>query len=301
MANTVSAATLQTQELQGAREKKESFFTQSFKRLLKNKAATVALIALLILVLLAIFAPLITPYQYDEMDYYAINSAPSLKHWFGTDSLGRDLLSRLLYGGRYSLSLGFAASFLSSAVAVVIGSVAGYYGGRVDNIILRICDVVQAIPGMLLAIVLSTLLGNGYFNTILALAIGGIPSSVRMTRSMTMSVRGNEYLEAAQSINCSSSRIMFRHILPNILSPLIVGMTMGMSSVIMLAASLSFLGLGVQPPLPEWGAMLSAGRNYISNYPWLTIFPGIFIFITCLSINIFGDGLRDAMDPKLKD
>ena len=260
-----------------------------------------SLVVLLALALLAVFAPWIAPYGYEEMDFTSINAAPSAAHWFGTDALGRDILSRLLYGGRYSLSLGVLASLLSTVIATIIGLIAGYYGNWVDNTILRICDVIQAIPGMLLAIVLSAVIDPGFFNTILALAIGGVPSAVRLARSMTMSVRGEEYLEASLSINCSPARIMFRHILPNILSPIIVGVTMGMSSIIMLAASLSFLGLGVQPPLPEWGAMLSAGRNFISTYPHLTIFPGLFIFITCLFINLFGDGLRDALDPRLKD
>ena len=186
------------------------------------------------------------------------------------------------------------------AAAIVLGSLAGYFGGWVDNVVLRICDVVQAIPGILLSIVISAVLGPGFFNTILALAIGGIPSGIRLTRAQILSVRSEEYLEAAASVNCSSMRIMFSHILPNILSPLIVGFTMGIGNTIMLASSLSFIGLGVQPPAPEWGAMLSAGRDFIRNYPWQIIFPGIFVFVTVLSINLFGDGLRDALDPKMK-
>ena len=285
----------------GVREKKESYFTQTMKRLAKNKVAMGACIVLLLLVVLAVLAPWITPYSYEEMDYMALNSGPSSKHWFGTDSLGRDIFSRLIYGSKYSLSLGICAALLSMTIAIIFGSIAGYYGGWVDNLILRICDILQAIPGLLLAIVMSAVLGPGYLNTILAIAIGGIPSTVRMVRSMVMSVRGSEYLEAAISINCSPARIMFKRILPNILSPIIVAVTMGIGSTIMVASSLSFLGLGIQPPLPEWGAMLSAGRSHILNYPHLVLFPGLFIFITCLCANLFGDGLRDAMDPKLKD
>jgi peptide/nickel transport system permease protein len=185
-------------------------------------------------------------------------------------------------------------------LAIIIGSCAGYFGGWVDNVILRACDVIQAIPGILLAIVVSAVLGPGYINTILALAIGGIPAGIRLVRAQILSIRGEEYLEAAAAVNCSPARIMFVHILPNILSPLIIGFTMGIGNTIMLAASLSFIGLGVQPPTPEWGAMLSSARNFIRNYPWQILFPGIFIFITVLSINLFGDGLRDALDPKLK-
>ena len=285
----------------GVRQKKESFSKQTLKRLCKNKVAVFALVVLVILALLAVFAPLVTPYGYEEMDFMNINAGPSAQHWFGTDAIGRDVLSRLIYGGRYSLTLGLSASLCSTVLAIIIGSIAGYYGGWIDNVILRICDVIQAVPGMLLAIVLSAVMGSGFINTIIALAIGGTPSAIRLTRSMILSVRGEEYLEAAVSINCSPARIMFKRILPNVLSPIIVNVTMGIGSIIMLASSLSFLGLGVQPPLPEWGAMLSAGRNSIRNYPHLTIFPGLIIFITCLCINLFGDGLRDAMDPKLKD
>lgn len=285
----------------GVRNKKETYMTQTFKRLLSNKVAMGACIVLVVLVVLAVFAPWIAPYGYEEMDHSALNSGPSMEHWFGTDALGRDVFSRLIYGSKYSLSLGISASLLSMFIAIIFGSLAGYYGGWADNLILRICDVLQSIPGLLLAIVMSAVLGSGFFNTILAIAIGGIPSTVRMVRSMVMSVRGSEYIEAAVSINSSPSRIMFKRILPNILSPIIVSVTMGIGSTIMVASSLSFLGLGIQPPLPEWGAMLSAGRSYITNYPHLVIFPGLFIFITCICANLFGDGLRDAMDPKLKN
>ena len=280
--------------------RKEGIVIQTIRRLRTNSTAMFGLIVLALLILLSVFAPVIAPYHYTEMDMLQLNAAPSLKHLFGTDSLGRDILSRLIYGGRYSIFLGFSASVLSMAAAIVLGSLAGYFGGWVDNVVLRICDVVQAIPGILLSIVISAVLGPGFFNTILELAIGGIPSGIRLTRAQILSVRSEEYLEAAASVNCSSMRIMFRHILPNILSPLIVGFTMGIGNTIMLASSLSFIGLGVQPPAPEWGAMLSAGRDFIRNYPWQIIFPGIFVFVTVLSINLFGDGLRDALDPKMK-
>jgi peptide/nickel transport system permease protein len=234
------------------------------------------------------------------MDLMKINTPPSPSHLFGTDALGRDILSRLLYGGRYSLFLGFISSFLSTFIGVVIGSYAGYFGDWIDNIILRICDVIQAIPGILLSIVVSAVLGPGYINTILALAVGGIPGCIRLVRAQILSIRSEEYLEAAVAINCSTPRIMFVHILPNILSPVIIAFTMGIGNTIINAASLSFIGLGVQPPTPEWGAMLSASRNFIRNYPWQITFPGILIFFTVLSINLLGDGLRDALDPKLK-
>ena len=282
------------------RRKKESMWKQAFKRLMKNGTARFGLIVLLILVLLAVFAPLLTPYSYEEMDLLAMNAGPSLKHPFGTDSLGRDCLTRIFYGGRYSLSLGVVSSLVSTLIAIILGSIAGYFGGWVDNLIMRICDVIQSIPGMLLSIIVSATLGVGFVNTIIALTIGGIAGGVRMLRGQILGIRKEEYLEAATMSNCSPARIMFRHMLPNALSATIVGTTMGMGNTIMVAASLSFIGLGVQPPTPEWGAMLSSGRDVIRKYPHIMMFPGIFIFLTVLSFNLFGDGLRDALDPKLK-
>lgn len=283
-----------------ARKKKENMFVLSMKRLFQNKVAVFGLLVLLILILGSVFAPFIAPYKYDEMDMTSINAAPSVEHIFGTDSIGRDIFSRLLYGGRYSLFMGLVCSLLSCILGTIIGCIAGYFGGRVDNVIMRLCDVIQAIPGILIAIVLCTTFGDGYFNTIMAMTIGGVTPGVRMARSLILSERTKEYVEAAKSINCSTARIMFRHILINIVPMLIVSFTMGIGSIIMLAASLSFIGLGIQPPTPEWGAMLTAGRATFRNYPWQILFPGILIFLTVLSINLFGDGLRDALDPKMK-
>ena len=189
---------------------------------------------------------------------------------------------------------------ISTIIGIILGSIAGYFGGWVDNLIMRLCDIVQSIPGMLLSIIISATLGVGFGNTIIALAVGGIAGGVRLLRGQMLSIRKEEYLEAATTVNCSAGRIMFRHMLPNALSPVIVGTTMGMGNTIMVAASLSFIGLGVQPPDPEWGAMLSAGRDVFRKYPHIMLFPGIFIFLTVLSFNLFGDGLRDALDPKLK-
>ena len=282
------------------KRKKESMWAQAFKRLMRNGTARFGMIVLLILILLAIFAPLLTPYTYEEMDLLAINASPSLKHPFGTDALGRDCLTRIFYGGRYSLGLGVVSSLISTVAGILLGSLAGYFGGWVDNLIMRLCDIIQSIPGMLLSIIISATLGVGFGNTIIALAVGGIAGGVRLLRGQILSIRKEEYLEAATTVNCSAGRIMFRHMLPNALSPVIVGTTMGMGNTIMLAASLSFIGLGVQPPTPEWGAMLSLGRDVFRKYPHIMLFPGIFIFLTVLSFNLFGDGLRDALDPKLK-
>ena len=282
------------------RKKKENMFVLSMKRLFQNKVAVLGLLILLVLILCSVFAPFLAPYKYDEMDMTAINAAPCAAHIFGTDSIGRDIFSRLLYGGRYSLFMGLVCSLSSCILGTVIGCIAGYFGGKIDNGIMRVCDVIQAIPGILIAIVLCTAFGDGYFNTIMAMTLGGITPGVRMSRSLILSERTKEYVEAAKSINCSTARIMFRHILINIIPMLIVSFTMGIGSIIMLAASLSFIGLGIQPPTPEWGAMLTAGRSTFRNYPWQILFPGILIFLTVLSINLFGDGLRDALDPKMK-
>ena len=282
------------------KRKKESMWAQTFKRLLKNRTATFGLLVIGLLIVLAILAPYITKYSYTEMDLLHMNATPSADHWFGTDSLGRDCFSRILYGGRFSLSLGIISSLASTVVAIVLGSMAGYFGGAVDNIIMRLCDVLQSIPGMLLSIIISATLGVGFVNTVIALSVGGIAGGIRLLRGQILGIRKEEYLEAATTVNCSAARIMFRHILPNALSATIVGVTMGMGNTIMVAASLSYIGLGVQPPDPEWGAMLSSGRDVFRKYPHIMLFPGIFIFITVLCFNLFGDGLRDALDPKLK-
>jgi peptide/nickel transport system permease protein len=283
-----------------ARPKKDSPFAQVARRLSKNNVAMAGLAIILLLSLAAILAPIIMPYDYTAMDMRNMYAKPSLEHLFGADDLGRDIFSRLLYGSRASLSMGILSTLLSTAAGIAIGSVVGYYGGTVDNVIMRLLDIIQAIPGMLLAIAISAALGSGFLNTILALSIGGVPMTVRLLRGSIMSLRNLEYIEAAEKINCSKLRIMLFHILPNSLAPLIVSVTMGIGNTILAAASLSYIGLGIQPPTPEWGAMLSAGKAVISKYPHLCIFPGLCIMIVVLAFNMLGDGLRDAMDPKLK-
>lgn len=282
------------------RKKKDSQFKVIMRRFLKNPSAMTGLIIFAILALLAIFAPILTPYGYAEMDMMSVFQGPSMKHPFGTDNLGRDILTRILFGGRYSLSLGFIAVIAAAIVGVVIGALTGYFGGQFDNIIMRLLDIFQAIPGMLLTIAISAALGSGFDKTILALSISRIPSLARITRSSVMKIRGNEYLEAAEAIGVSQFRRIFVHVLPNSLAPVIVEVTMGIANTVLTLSSLSYIGLGIQPPTPEWGAMLSAAKGYIRTYPYMIVFPGIFIAITVLALNLAGDGLRDAMDPKLK-
>ena len=281
--------------------KRTSMFRITVRRLMKNKTSVIGLVILLILILGAILAPVIAPYKPGDMDYSAMYATPSSEHIFGCDSLGRDIFSRIVYGARYSLSLGFISTLTGMVLGVFFGILIGYAGGKVDMVCMRIVDVFEAIPGQLLAIIISVALGTGFVNTIIALAIGVIPGVTRNNRAMCLKEREMEYLESAKSINCHPMKIMFKHMMPNIIAPTIVGTTMGIGAQIMMAASLSFIGLGIKPPNPEWGAMLASGRDQILQYPHLLIFPGLFIAITVLSINMFGDGLRDAMDPKLKD
>lgn len=273
----------------------------TLRRLQKNKTAMAGLVILILMLAIAVLAPVLAPYDYTETDLFATFGTPSLKHPFGTDELGRDILSRLMVGSRYSLKIGFISVAISSVIGIALGSICGYFGGKVDSWIMRIMDIFQALPALVMAIAICAVLGPGVRNCIISIAISGIPGYVRMARASVLNIRKMEYLEAATAINCSTSTIIIKHILPNALAPLIVQMTMGVANGILSASSLSFIGLGVQPPMPEWGAMLSAGRNYIRNYPHMVMFPGITIMLCILSLNMLGDGLRDALDPKLKD
>ncbi len=282
-------------------KKNESMMKLTMRRLFRNKTAMLGLTILVVLLLIAILGPLIAPYSDIEQDLMNCYGLPSLQHPFGTDELGRDILSRLIIGSRASLEIGLVSIAGSAVIGIIIGCLAGYFGGTVDNVIMRFMDIFQALPPMVLAIAVCAALGPGVNNCILALIISGVPGFVRMARASVLNIRGMEYLEAATAINCSTARIIAKHILPNALSPLIVQITMGVANSILSASSMSFVGLGVQPPNPEWGAMLSAGRNFIRNYPHMVIFPGVVIMITVLALNMLGDGLRDAMDPKLKD
>lgn len=284
-----------------SRRRKEGQFTQVMRRLSKNKSAMFGLFLIILLVLVAIFAEWIMPYDYAKMDIMNKYAGVSWKHIFGCDELGRDIFSRCLYGARASLSLGLLPCLISTLVGTVLGSLVGYFGGWVDTVVMRLLDILQAIPGMLLSIAISAALGPGFVNTIIALSIGGVPMTVRLLRGSILTVRKQEYIEAAEKINCSKFRVITSHILPNSIAPLIVSVTMGIGNTILQAASLSYIGLGVQPPTPEWGAMLSAGKAVVMKHPHLCLFPGLCIMLVVLSFNMLGDGLRDAMDPKLKN
>ena len=283
------------------RRKKESMAKQVFQRLLRNPTAMLGVGILLVIVILSILAPVIAPYDPDFMDYANLSAGPSAQHLLGCDQLGRDMLSRVLYGGRYSLTLGVVAALIGLILGTFFGCLVGYAGNAVDNIAMRICDVWSAIPAMLLAILVSAALGAGFFNTILAMTLGSIPGSVRNTRALVLKEREMEYLEAAQAMNCSKMKIVFKHMMPNIISFKIIGTAGNIGGSIMQASGLSFIGLGVPSSTPEWGAMCANGRNYFLDHPHMILVPGCVIVITVLAFNLFGDGLRDAMDPKLKD
>jgi len=289
-----------TAEVIPSRVKRQSELAAVARRLSKNPSAIIGFVVAVFLVLIAIFAPLIAPYPYDKQDLMNSRKPPSPQHIFGTDELGRDVFSRVIWGSRFSLTVGVLAVLLGSGVGVIFGALAGYFGGLIDDLVMRLMDILQSIPDILLAITISVALGPGFFNTLLALSVGGIPMACRLMRAGILGIRKQEYLEAATAINASTLRIIIRHVLPNAFAPVLVSATMMIGHIILGAAMLSFIGLGVQPPTPEWGSMIAGGRSLIRSCPWMVTFPGIFIMLAVLALNMFGDGLRDALDPKLK-
>ena len=280
-------------------DKRRGHFAEVVKRMAYSKVNIICLIIVLLFILVAVFAPVIAPHGYADMVAKSL-MAPNSDYWLGTDDFGRDYLSRVIYGARYSMGLGFSATIVSLIFGAIFGSIAGFYGGRIDEAFMRFCDIIQSIPGVLLNMALCVAFGTGVVNTILALGIGGVAGSARLMRSSFLQLRKAEYIDAARVIGCSDNRIILRHMIPNAFAPVLVQTTMRVGSVIMSAAGLSFLGLGVQAPTPEWGALLSGGRTFIRKAPWLCIFPGLCILIFVLALNLLGDGLRDALDPKLK-
>ena len=255
---------------------------------------------MVVVILAGVFAPVITKYEPTQQNLSESYETPSWEHPFGTDDLGRDIFSRVIYGIRVSLLCGLAAVAISLAIGGVLGALAGYYGGAVDNIIMRFMDILLAIPSLLLAISLVAALGGGIGNMLLAIGLSSMPTYCRTLRGEILRIRGTDFVEAAKSAGAKDSWIIIRHIVPNCLAPLIVRVTMGVASAILFCSSLSFIGLGVAAPTPEWGAMLSSGREFIRTYPHMCTFPGLAIMVTVFALNMMGDGLRDALDPKMK-
>lgn len=276
---------------------------EMLKILLRNRLSVLGLVIIAFLIFVAIFAPLLAPYPEQALGEPNLQERlqpPSWKHPFGTDHLGRDILSRVIYGARTSLIMGFSVVALAVLIGVPLGLVAGYLGGKVDLTIMRITDVFLAFPPLLLALLIASSIGRGMLNAIMALAISWWPWYTRLTRGMAISVKERPYVEASKAMGISDWKIMIRHVLPNSLSPIIVQGTMDMGSAILEAAALSFLGLGVQPPTPDWGLMVSEGKDYFLNYWWYPVFPGLAIFITVLAFNLLGDAVREVMDPRLR-
>lgn len=281
--------------------KKRSQAAEIWRNFRKNTGAMIALGFLIALILMALTIDLWI--DYDTITAMNIRERlqwPNAKHWFGTDEMGRDIFWRVLYASRYSLAIGFVAVVVSCIIGIPLGAIAGYYGGTVENVIMRISDVFEAVPGILMAMVVVAVLGSDVQNLMIAIGISAVPGYIRITRAAVLSVKNEEYIEAVRALGKSEAYIIFRHVLPNCLSPIIVQVTLRIANAIVSASGLSFLGLGIQPPLPEWGALLNAGNAYVVTHNYMTIFPGLAIMLTVLAFNLVGDGLRDAMDPKLK-
>jgi peptide/nickel transport system permease protein len=276
----------------------ESPGARAWRRLVRRKSAVLGLIIIVVLLLVALLAPLIAPYDPAQQSWTAIRKPPSAQHWFGTDESGRDLFSRVIYGARASLLAGVVSISIALTFGVPIGLLAGYGGRWIDALIGRITDAMLAVPFLILAIALAAFLGPSLNNAMIAIGVTATPIFVRLTRGQVMSVKVEDYVEAARAVGNPPVRIALRHILPNILPALIVQATISIATAIIAEASLSFLGLGQQPPAPSWGSMLNTAQRFLTNAPWMAVWPGLAIFVAVLSFNILGDGLRDALDPK---
>ena len=280
--------------------KRRSWAMEVWGRLARNKVAMAALGIVVLMILVTMFSTVIAPYDYTKQDLSNMFAEPSWEHLFGTDNLGRDLFSRVLVGGRISLLVALMAIAFATIVGCTLGAVAGYFGGLCETIIMKLLDILMAIPQFLLAVTISSALGTGTFNTALAVGIASVPRFARMMRAEIVSARSKDYVEAARACGSSNGRIIMKHLIPNCLSSTIVNISLCLGGAILAISGLSFVGLGVQPPTPEWGSILASGRQYMRDFWPIVTFPGIFIVITMVGFNLLGDGLRDAMDPKLK-
>jgi len=284
-----------------AREAREASPAQrAWRRLLRRRGAMLGLFFVVFFVLMAIFAPLIAPYDPIATSWSAVRKAPSWEYLFGTDEIGRDVLSRIIWGAQASLMAGLVSVSISMALGIPIGLLAAYLGGWTDSLISRFTDAMLAVPFLILAIALSAFLGPSLGNAMIAIGVSAMPVFIRLTRAQVMAVKVEDYIEAARAVGNPHWRIALRHILPNVLPPLIVQATLSIAAAIIAEASLSFLGLGQQPPAPSWGSMLNTAKNYMDNAPWMAVWPGLSIFLLVLSFNLLGDGLRDALDPRQK-
>ncbi len=270
------------------------------KRFLRNRPGVLGLVVIVLLIVLAIFAPVVAPYHWKSQEIVNRFAGPSTTHLFGTDELGRDIFSRLLYGARYSLTIGIAAVATSFSIGTLLGIIAGFYH-RFDTLVMRLIDVMMAFPGILLAIAIVAALGPGIINTIIAIGLNEIPGFARLTRSMVLTLREREFVVAARVVGASDAEIVRHHVLVNLMSPIVVFASLRVSTAILVGATLSFLGLGIQPPIPEWGAMVSTARQYIATAPHTFVYPTLAIFVTVVAFNLLGDALRDTLDPTMRD
>jgi peptide/nickel transport system permease protein len=279
---------------------RETHFNRLARRLLRSTSVIIGTLILLVMILLAVAAPVLTPFDPEAVAPELRLQPPNSTHLFGTDDFGRDVFTRVLYGAQLSLQVGLFSVVLASVIGVALGVMAGYYGGWVDAVIMRLIDVMLAFPGILLALAIVAVLGRSLPNVMIAVGISSIPVYTRVARGSTLSLKQIDFITAARAMGCPQWRIMGQHILPNIIAPIIVVATNGVAGAIIAGAALSFLGLGAQPPTPEWGIMLSEGRVYLRSAWWVTTFPGLAIMITVMAINLLGDGLRDIFDPRLR-
>ena len=287
-------------ENRGRQGKPSSPGREAWLRLKRNRLAVVGMIVLGLLVLIAIFAKWLAPYSYAEQNYEAILLKPCAGHPFGTDDLGRDIFSRVIYGTQISFPIGFLCVAVAYTLGGILGAIAAYFGGKADMIIMRVMDVFQSIPPMLMAIAVAASLGTGVVNHVLAISISTLPARSRIVRSAILSVKNSDYVESARAIGASSSRQLLKYMLPNALGPILTNMTFSIATAILTVSSLSYLGLGIAPPTAEWGSILSDAKTYMLSAPYFILFPGVMIMISVFSINLFGDGLRDALDPRMK-
>ena len=273
---------------------------RALRRLWRRRGAMVGLVIVMFFVLIALFAPLVAPYDPIATSWSAVRKAPSMAYWFGTDEIGRDVLSRVVWGARASLMAGLLSVSISMALGIPIGLLAAYLGGWTDSLVSRFTDAMLAVPFLILAIALSAFLGPSLGNAMIAIGVSATPVFIRLTRAQVMQIKVEDYVEAARAVGNPHWRIALRHILPNVMPPLIVQATLSIAAAVIAEASLSFLGLGQQPPAPSWGSMLNTAKNYMDNAPWMAVWPGMSIFLLVLSFNLLGDGLRDALDPRQK-
>ena len=273
---------------------------EAWKRFKRNPTAVIGLVVVCLLILIAIFAPLIAPYNYSAQDYTAVKQAPSAAHWFGTDAYGRDLFSRVIYGTRYSLLIALFCTIAALLSGGVLGIIAGYFGGIVDTIIMRIMDIFQSIPMIMMAICIVAVLGNGIPQLVAAIMFASMPTMARNNRAAILRVRGSDYIESSEAIGVCKFRMIMKHMIPNAVGVMVIYFVGFLAVSIMMMSSMSYIGVGLAAPTPEWGLILNEGKTYVTSKPYMMLFPSMMIMITCFAFNLMGDGLRDAFDPKLK-